>query len=105
MFLRVIHAAVPPEKKKEFTDFVTTTLVPTIRRLPGCRFFYVAECAEKHHEHEVVFVNGWDTEEQADAVENAAFYDGVAAKATSFYTHRYHEGAVHVHYHVLAGEE
>ncbi|MBN9463478.1 MAG: antibiotic biosynthesis monooxygenase [Burkholderiales bacterium] len=104
MILRVVHAAVLPEKKQEFLNFVSDTLVPAVRNMPGCRFFYVAECVERCHEHEVIFINGWDTEAQAEAIEKADFYEGAASSATGFYTHRFHEGALHIHYRTIAGQ-
>src|SRR6185437_13300058 len=98
MILRVVHGAVPPEKRAAFVDFINTTLAPAIRKMPGCHFIYVAECVEKHHEHEVIYVSGWDSEEACAAMDNTSVYKGAAVSAKSFYTHRYHDGALHIHY-------
>ena len=72
MILRVVHGAVPPEKKAAFIEFINKTLAPAIRKMPGCRFIYVADCVEKHHEHEVIYVSGWDSEEACAAMDNAS---------------------------------
>ncbi|MBI3109222.1 MAG: hypothetical protein HYY95_27235, partial [Candidatus Rokubacteria bacterium] len=61
MVLRIVHAAVPREKRKEYESFINTTLAPAIRSFPGCRFIYVASCIEKGHEGEVIYVSGWDS--------------------------------------------
>ncbi len=105
MILRVIHSAVPPENRKGFIDFVNNQLAPAIRKESGCQFVYVGECIEKAHEHEVIFISGWDSEEHVEAFDNAPGYSGLAGSAQSFYTHRYHEGAPHVHYETIAALE
>jgi heme-degrading monooxygenase HmoA len=105
MILRVVHGAVPPEKRAAFVDFINTTLAPAIRKMPGCQFIYVAECVEKHHEHEVIYVSGWDSEEACAAMDNTSVYKGAAVSAKSFYTHRYHDGALHIHYKTFAALE
>lgn len=105
MILRVIHAAVPPEKRKSWIDFVNTTLGPAIKSKPGCRFFHIAECIEKCHEHEVIFISGWDSEEQCEVIDSTSAYQGLAESAKTFYTHRFHDGAIHVHYKTIANLE
>ncbi len=102
MILRVVHAAVPPEKRKAYHDFIINTLAPAIRKMPGCHFIYVAECVEKYHEHEVIYVSGWDTEQQCEAMDATSVYQGAASMAKTFYTHRYHDGALHIHYKTFA---
>ena len=84
MILRVVHGAVPPEKRAAYIDFINTTLAPAIRKMPGCQFIYVAECVEKHHEHEVIYVSGWDSEEACAAMDNTSVYKGAAVSAKSF---------------------
>ncbi|HZP85288.1 MAG TPA: hypothetical protein VFB54_00610 [Burkholderiales bacterium] len=105
MILRVVHGAVVPEKKKAYLEFINNTLAPAIRNMPGCHFIYVAECVEKYHEHEVIYVSGWDTEEQCAAMDKTSVYQGAAVSAKSFYTHRYHDGALHIHYKTFAALE
>ena len=73
MILRVVHAAVPPEKRPAYVDFITNKLAPAVRKMPGCHFLYVGECVEKQHEHEVIYLSGWDTEEQCEALEKTTF--------------------------------
>ena len=98
MILRVVHGAVPPEKKKAYWEFINNTLAPAIRKMPGCKFIHVAECVEKNHEHEVIYVSGWETEKDCEAMDNTSVYQGAAVSDKSFYTHRYHDGALHIHY-------
>lgn len=105
MILRVVHGAVVPEKKKAYLEFINNTLAPAIRKMPGCHFIYVAECVEKYHEHEVIYVSGWDNEEQCAAMDGTSVYQGAAVSAKSFYTHRYHDGALHIHYKTFAALE
>jgi heme-degrading monooxygenase HmoA len=102
MILRIVHAAVPPEKRESYVDFITNKLAPAVRKMPGCHFIYVAECVEKTHEHEIIYVSGWDSEEQCEALEKTNVYQGAASMAKTFYTHRYHDGALHIHYETIA---
>ena len=105
MILRVVHGAVPPEKKKAYWEFINNTLAPAIRKMPGCQFIYVAECVERCHEHEVIYVSGWDDEKSCEAMDNTSVYQGAAVSAKSFYTHRFHDGALHIHYKTFAALE
>lgn len=103
MILRVVHAAVPPEKKKTFIEFINSTLAPAIRKFPGCQFMYVADCIEKGHENEVIYVSGWDKFESCQALERTNVYPDAAVKAKTFYTERFNEhGAIHIHYKTFA---
>lgn len=105
MILRVIHSAVPTENRMSFVDFANNTLAPAIRKMTGCEFVYIGECIEKAHEHEVIFISGWDSEEHVEAFENAPGYSDLARTGKSLYTHRYHEGAPHVHYKAIVALE
>ncbi len=105
MIMRVVHAAVPPDRQKAYHDFIVDTLAPAIRKMRGCQFIYVAECVEKRHEHEVIYVSGRDTEEQCEAMDHTSVYQGAAKMAQTFYTHRYHDGALHIHYRTFAALE
>lgn len=103
MILRIVHAAVPPEKKKAYIDFINSSLAPGIRGFPGCHFLYVADCVERGHENEVIYVSGWDSMENCDALEKTDLYPGEVVKVKSFYTDRYREhGATHIHYKTFA---
>jgi heme-degrading monooxygenase HmoA len=97
--LRVVNAAVPAEKKPAYVDFVKNTLAPALRRMPGCRFVYVAECIEGGSPEQVIYVSGWDSLEAAESMEKGDVYTGAAAKVRTFYTDYYQKNDVpHLHY-------
>lgn len=103
MILRIVHAAVPPENKKAFIDLINSSVAPAIRNFPGCQFVYVAECIQKGHESEVVYVSGWDKMESAEALEHTNIYPAEVVKLKTLYTERYSEdGALHIHYNTFA---
>jgi len=102
MVLRIVHAAVPREKKQEYESFINTTLAPAIRSFPGCRFIYVASCIEKGHEGEVIYVSGWDSHDNCEALAATDLYQGAAKTVTTFYTKEYSGGAPHLHYEAFA---
>ena len=102
MVLRVVHAAVPREKTNEYERFINSTLAPAIRSFPGCRFIYVASCIEKGHEGEVIYVSGWDSHDNCEALEATDLYQGAAKTVTTFYTKEYSGGAPHLHYEAFA---
>lgn len=103
MILRIVHAATLPEKKQAYIDFVNSTIAPTLRKAPGCKFVYVADCVEKGHEQELIWVSGWDKMGDTEALESGNVYPGIANKAKTFFTERFSEhGALHIHYRTFA---
>lgn len=103
MILRIVNATLLPGKKQAFIDFVNSSLAPGIRSFPGCQFLYVADCVEKGHEDEVIYVSGWDKMESCDALEKTDLYPGEVVKVKHFYTERFNErGAIHIHYKTFA---
>lgn len=102
MVLRIVHAAVPPQKKEEYHRFINTVLAPAIRKSPGCRFIYVADCVEAGHANEVIYVSGWDSLSHCEELEATNIYQGAANEVRTFYTREFAEGAQHLHYETFA---
>jgi heme-degrading monooxygenase HmoA len=102
MVLRIVHAAVPKQKQTDYYTFINRTLAPAIRTFPGCRFVYVGSCVEQGHEGEVIYVSGWDTLADCEALEATDLYQGAASTVRTFYTEPYSAGAPHLHYEVFA---
>ncbi len=77
MHVRIVSPRLKPGKLEEFTKLYRETIVPALRKVPGCRYAYLAESTDGS---EVYSVTVWDNPEAASAYEANGLFDRLTEK-------------------------
>jgi len=87
MYLRIVSVQVQPGKLNEFISIYEKEILPTLKKLNGCRFAFMTKSGEE--ENRVVCVSLWDSKQDADAYEKSGLFEKLLNKTKHTYSDFY----------------
>lgn len=74
-WLRIVSLRIQAGKIEQFKRMYADQVIPTLRKVKGCRYIYLTECAERPNE--VISVTSWDSEQDAVNYESSGLFDRI----------------------------
>lgn len=72
MWVRIVSLKLRPGKLAEFTRLYSDQVIPTLRKVKGCRYIYLTERSDK--KDEILSVTSWDSKEAAEEYEESGLF-------------------------------
>ncbi len=87
MHTRIVSIKTRPGKLEEFRRLYTTTILPALRGVKGCRYAYLIESGEQ--QNEALSVTIWDSREDAENYERSGLFDQLTQKVKHTFSELY----------------
>ena len=72
IWVRIVSLKLRPGKLDEFKRAYTEQVIPTLRKVKGCRYIYLTERSDK--KDEILSVTSWESKEAAEAYEESGLF-------------------------------